>query len=183
MAARNLTQALWVALQEQGPLIVVLYEEHTHRSDLAERIRYLLPAGVASVDSDDLAAALTHPDQAVLLAPPDEPETLLQLEGIREQLLPRTQPVILFLLRGGAAIRLLKEIEGASLASWLRGRIIDAARLERVDVSESKERFVEMTGLAPSDWLASWRSGAIADTQENQLTYHEAMLLVEEREA
>src|SRR5205823_273993 len=99
---------------------------------------------------------------------------VLALDGRREALLDRTAPAILFLLKGGSGEHELRKAFG--LASWLQGREFDPEP-EELDVERERERFAEIAGRSPDDWLQAWRRGEIADTLENSFLYQRALVI------
>jgi hypothetical protein len=113
-----------------------------------------------------------------LLVPSDEPAVVEELEGRRDQLLadpPRTQPVILFLLRDGdGQVALAK---APSLSSWVRGSDVDPDQIAEVDVTAERARFQAEVGQSVEDWLAAWRAGAIPRDGETFARAYWAALL------
>lgn len=177
MSERNASQAQWVALHGGQPLVVLLYEHPQHRADLLEQLPLLLDQDVAWRQTSEVSDLFDHPEEVVLLCPDDEAAALRALSGQRELLVDRTQPVVLFLLRGGSAQSHLADTDMAGLSSWLQGSIVDIHALETPDVVTGEQDFIALAGQAPADWLRAWREGRLDDTLDNQLLYHRAALL------
>jgi hypothetical protein len=119
--------------------------------------------------------AFSNEPVLLLLVPEDERKAVELLEGGRELMRGRTVPAVLFLLRGGEAERALAELP--ALASWTRGAQVDPANVGEINVEEERARFLQDAGCSPEDWLADFRAGRIADSAENLLRSHQAMLL------
>lgn len=177
MHERNASQAQWVALHGGQPLVVFLYEHREQRDALLAQLPLFLDEGVAHAKTKSVEDLISKPDTALFFCPDDEPGALRALVGQREMLLDRTQPAVLFLLRGGTAHRLLADAQMAGLSSWLQGSIIDVHTLESIDESAGTKDFAELTGQSPAEWLRDWHRGALPDTLDNQLLYHRAVLL------
>ena len=126
----------------------------------------------------DVEGALREPNRIALLIPANEKEVVLDLDGSRERILAprRTQPIVLFLIRGGDGQRTLAQ-HAPSLRSWLSGSDADPERLAEVDPEEERVAFVAATGKSPEDFLVLWRSGQLADTSANLGCAYRAILL------
>ncbi len=177
---RDTSGFLWRALRESDPLIAVLYPHSGYLQDLQDEIPLLAPDPGLVRRSCDVADAFTHFEEVLLLTPTDEPTALSVLDGRREALLDRTAPVVLFLLRGGEATKLLRSEDMAGLMSWLRGRILDPEAIDRVDLQAKRDQFVVATGKSPDVWLKEWREGELEDSLDNNLLYHQALLVAED---
>lgn len=173
---RDVNQLMWVGLQDD-PLLVVLYGYEQQRQDLLEQVPLLLPPGTPIRVVHDPDEMFSDGSTVLLLTPFDELEALRVIEGRREGLLDRQRPAVLFLLRGGSAMKHLSSVESAGLLSWLRGRIIDVDRVDQIDAPRARARFTQLTGRVPEDWLKDWYHGALDDTEQNQALFHQASLI------
>jgi hypothetical protein len=110
----------------------------------------------------------------------------MQLRGLcaREASMPddwknlasRSAPVVLFLMSGERAERLLRE-DAPGLVSWLGGMEYDPERIPPLDIESERLQFHDETGRWPEEWLFEWRRGALADTMDNNFLSHRALLL------
>jgi hypothetical protein len=172
---RTLAVRLARLLQSNRPLVILFYDEPLARERLMAEIEVLAPDAVPIRRSSSLQDAFSSEPGLLLLTPQNEREAVELLEGGRELLRERPHPVVLFLLRGGAAQEALAELPG--LSSWVNGVQIDAERAGEVDVEEERSRFQEEVGRSPEEWLADYRAGRIPDTQDNFLRSHRALFL------
>lgn len=168
-------EALWNAIHCGAPVVVVLY------ADLG-----LAEAAVAEVDSlgdpawssrrvSSVAEALTrHANELVLLVPTNEAESIADLEGGRDLFVDRVAPVVLFLVRGGDGERALRE--APSLASWIRGSIVDPEELSRIDAVAEREKFLRQTAMTPEAWLEAHGGGELISTEDLGRTYRARLL-------
>lgn len=177
MSERNASQAQWVALHGGQPLVVLLYEHSQHCADLLAQLPLLLDEGVPCRQTAQVAEVFAAPNTVILLCPDNEEEALRALSGQRELLVDRSQPVVLFLLRGGSAQQLFSDAAMAGLSSWLQGSILDIHALETPNPAAGSDEFAALTGQTPADWLRAWLHGALEDSLDNQLLYHRAVLL------
>ena len=104
------------------PVAIVLARDSTARGELIEFLNVLMPAGEEPFLTSDAAELFDRAtfDKVVLITPVDESAALSLFERRRDELVDRTRPGILFLLRDGEAMKLLPRF--AAIASWLRGR-------------------------------------------------------------
>jgi hypothetical protein len=172
---RDASSALWKALRSDNPIIVVLYEDMGLREALVSEMEALLPSGCKVQRSSDVREAFRTPDVFLFLAPPDERQALMALDGRRDALLDRRAPIVLLLLRDGEGVRSLSDVPG--LASWVQGNEVDPYTLQQIDWRQERESFERQTGLSPEGWLEAYRAGRIPDTLENGLLATHAGLL------
>ena len=172
---RDSTSRLLALLRSHDPVAVVWYESASVREELMSRIEALAPDERPLQRTRSVDAAFTQPSTLLLLAPEDEPSAIEKLDGRREALRERRVPVVLFLLRGGEALRRLAGTPG--LASWIQGRDLDPAALDRVDVAQMREEFLASVGMPPEEWLARFRDSRIPDTVDSNLIAQRATLL------
>lgn len=126
----------------------------------------------------DVEAALARPTQLMLLLPRDEREVILTLDGGTDQLLqsPRSNPIVLFLMRNGDGQRCLAS-EAPNLRSWIGGNAVDPEALAEIDVPKERATFEHRNGATPEAWLVRWRSGELPETSSNFRIAHDAVLL------
>ncbi|WP_224370175.1 hypothetical protein [Hyalangium versicolor] len=172
---RDASATLWRALRSGNPIIAVLYEDAGLLEELVSEMESLLPIGSKVQRSSDVSASFQTPDAFLFLAPPDERQALLTLDGRRDALLDRRSPVVLLLLRGGEGVQSLSDVPG--LSSWLQGNEIDPYRLQQIDPKHERESFEQQTGRSPEEWLVDYRAGRIPGTLENSLLATRAGLL------
>lgn len=159
----NPTQALISAIERDvGGVAVVWCPDLGLRDWLINEVEGLASPEAQPVRTSSVAEAIQTPHRMVLLVPQDERAVVEDLEGCRDQLLadpPRTQPVVLFLLRDGdGRVALAK---APSLSSWVRGSDVDPDGLAEVDVEADRSRFEAEVGRSVEDWLVDWRAGRI----------------------
>ena len=175
----NPTQALISALERDlGGVAVVWCPDLGLRDWLVDEVEGLAPPGAAPIRTASVDLAIKTPDRMVLLVPNDEHAVVEELEGRRDQLLadpPRTQPVILFLLRDGDGQVALAN--APSLSSWVRGSDVDPDRIAEVDVPSERARFQAEVGERVEDWLVKWRAGDIDRNGETFARAYWAALL------
>lgn len=175
----NPTQALISAIERDlGGIAVVWCPDLGLRDWLVDEVEGLAGPSAAPFRTASVDEAIKTPNRMALLVPSDERAMIDELEGRRDQLLadpPRTQPVVLFLLRDGdGRIALAK---APSLSSWVRGSDVDPDRIAEVDVKADRARFEAEVGRSVEDWLADWRAGTIAhDGQSFARAYWAALL-------
>jgi len=175
----NPTQALLSAIERDlGGVAVVWCPDLGLRDWLVEEVAGLAAPDTATFRTTSVEDAIRTPHRMALLVPDDERATVEELEGRRDQLLadpPRTQPVVLFLLRDGdGQIELARS---PSLSSWIRGSDVDPDQLAEVDAATERARFETDVGQPVEDWLAKWRTGAIERNGETFARAYWAALL------
>lgn len=175
----NPTQALLSAIERDlGGVAVVWCPDLGLRDWLVDEVAGLAAPNAALFRTASVDDAIRAPHRMALLVPNDERAVVEELEGRRDQLLadpPRTQPVILFLLRDGDGQRELAR--SPSLSSWIRGSDVDPDQLAEVDVTAERARFEAEVGQSVEDWLARWRAGAIDRNGETFARAYWAALL------
>ncbi|HET7499465.1 MAG TPA: hypothetical protein VFK02_00620 [Kofleriaceae bacterium] len=153
----NPTQALVNAMErDQAGVAVVWCPDFGLRDWLIDEVVGLARPESRPFRTSAVEDAIAAPDRMALLVPDDERAAVEELEGRRDELLadpPRTQPVVLFLLRDGDGQRALAEAPG--LSSWVRGNHADPDRDAEVDVVAERARFESETGRSVEDWLAA----------------------------
>jgi hypothetical protein len=174
----NPTQALISAIERDlGGVAVVWCPDLGLRDWLIDEVEGLAPVGAAPFRTASVEEAIKTPERMALLVPDDERAAVEELEGCRDQLLepPRTQSVILFLLRDGdGRIALAK---APSLSSWVRGSTVDPDRIAEVDATSERARFHAEAGKSVEDWLVAWRAGDIPRDGESFARAYWAALL------
>lgn len=175
----NPTQALISAIERDlGGVAIVWCPDLGLRDWLVEEVSGLAESSAAPLRVTSVDEAIQTPHRMVLLVPDDERAIVEELEGRRDQLLadpPRTQPVVLFLLRDGdGQVALAK---APSLSSWVRGSDVDPDRLAEVDVAADRARFEAEVGRSVEDWLADWRGDKIPRNGESFAHAYWAALL------
>ena len=175
----NSTQALLSAIgRDLGGIAVVWCPDLGLRDWLVEEVAGLAAPDDSPVQVSSIEDVIKAPHRMVLLVPNDERAVVEELEGRRDQLLadpPRTQPVILFLLRDGdGRVELARS---PSLSSWIRGSDVDPDQLAEVDVTSERARFEAETGQSAEAWLRDWRTGSIHRNGETFARAYWAALL------
>lgn len=176
---RDPVQAMLNAIErDNGGVAVIWCPDFGLRDWLVGEVESIVAGEAAPVRKDNVESALGEPMRMVLLVPHNEREVVLELDASRERLLEtqRTQPIVLFLLRGGDGQRALAE-GPASLASWIEGSDADPDELAQVDPKVEREDFERDVGETPEEWLEAWREGSRPRTSENFRTAYRAMLL------
>jgi hypothetical protein len=175
----NPTQALISAIERDiGGVAVVWCPDLGLRDWLVDEVAGLAGPTAAPFRTASVDEAINAPDRMALLIPMDEHAVVEELEGRRDQLLadpPRTQPVILFLLREGDGRVALANAPG--LSSWVRGSDVDPDRIAEVDVTADRARFEAEAGRSVESWLADWRAGTIPRDGESFARAYWAALL------
>lgn len=156
-------------------LVIVYYPDFSRREWLLGEIESIA-APAPTVRVECVEEALANPNALVLLVPPNEAETIRELDGSRDRFLDprRSQPIVLFLLRGGAGTRALTE--AASLFSWARGSDVDPESLAEVDVDTERRAFEAESGMTPEAWLDNGRAKAPTDARSLTLSYRARLL-------
>lgn len=162
--------------RDEGGVAIIRYPDFGLKEWLIGEVASVVPTGSSPVRKSDLSGALAEPDRLVLLVPNDEREVVLDLDGQRDRLLDRKQPIVLFLLRDGDGQRALAE-DAPSLANWIRGSDTDPEALAQIDAASEREAFQRETGQSPEEWLEGWRNGDRTKTSQNLRTAYLAMLL------
>jgi hypothetical protein len=162
--------------RDRGGIAIIWCPDFGLREWLVGEVESVAPIGSNPVRTDRLEEALAVPASLVLLVPRNERDLVLSLDGLRDQLLERTQPIVLFLLRDGDGRRALAE-EAPSLAQWVRGSDADPEAVAQIDVNAERDAFVRALGKTPEDWLSAWRAGVDRHTSENLRTAYRAMLI------
>ena len=173
---RDLSSLIQVAFATRRPVIAVRYGDVPEREDLVAALRAFAPAGVAIDESRTVDDAFQNPDHVVLLLPDNEAEAVKALAAGRDGLeaLGRTQPVFLFLLRGGTGDAALRA--SPHLQSWMQGRDVDRELVESIDVPSERKRFQEEAGATPEEWLARWKAGGLPDIRGLNFLEDDALL-------
>lgn len=176
---REATSDLASILERSPGMVIVYYFENDARERLLADVVSLAPPA-DSKRTASLGEALANPDSLILLTPEDEANAVVDLDGSRDRFLlpPRTQPVVLFLLRGGDGERALTTCP--SLASWVRGQEIDPDKMAQIDGPAGRAKFEQEAGSTPEQWLLAWRSGGLPSTATNLARSYHAMLLEEQ---
>lgn len=172
---RDASGALWKLAHTKTPIGLVIYSDYEQRNELITELELLAPSGIQVLRVTTPDEAHSHPKALVLLTPPDEGATVLELDGRREQFVDRQVPLLLFLIRGGEGLRVLADAPG--LASWLNGSEVEPERLQNLDVAAETQAFIQRTGKNPTEWLAAYEAGTLPETFENILLTHRARLL------
>lgn len=175
----NATQALLSAIERDlGGVAVVWCPDLGLRDWLVDEVAGLAGPSAAPFRTASVDEAIETPHRMALLVPNDEAAVVDELEGRRDQLLadpPRTQPVILFLLRDGdGRVALAK---APSLSSWVRGSDVDPDQIAEVDAPSERARFQAEVGQSVEDWLVAWRAGDIPRNGETLARAYWAALL------
>jgi len=155
---RDPIQALMTAMERDlGGVAVVWCPDLGLREWLVGEVESLAPAGSDPAVVDGVEAALAQPKRLMLLVPGNDREVVLDLDASRDRLrsedAPRTQPIVLFLLRNGDGEKALAT-EAISLASWVSGSDADPDALAQVDARAEREAFEHEVGTTPEEWLA-----------------------------
>ena len=137
---REPMQALLGAIErDEGGIAVVWCPDMGLREWLVGEVESLVPTATQPFRASTVEEALVLPNRMALLIPDNEEEVVLDLDGSRDRLRneenPRTQPIVLFLLRNGDGQRALAE-KAISLASWISE--LRRARTTRVRAIEPK---------------------------------------------
>ncbi|WAS97935.1 hypothetical protein [Nannocystis punicea] len=164
--------------RDEGGLTIVTCPDLDLRDWLVKEVESLVPTGAAPFRTTSVAEALREPNRMALLIPSDEAEVVRDLDACRDQALdpPRTQPIVLFLLRHGDGHRTLAT-EAPSAWSWASGNDVDPEELAELDVDAERAAFTDEAGAPPEDWLVPWRAGQLPRSQENYTRAFWAMTL------
>lgn len=176
---RDPVQAMINAIErDKGGVAVMWCPDLGLRDWLVGEVESIAAEDAQPIRKDDVESALAEPSRLVLLVPPNEREIVLDLDASRDRLLEaqRTQPIVLFLIRGGDGQRALGA-EAMSLASWIGGSDADPDALAQVDLTAEREEFQRELGMTPEAWLDLWRGDSLPRTAENFRTSYRAMLL------
>ncbi len=173
-------QALLNAVErDRGGVAVVWCPDLGLRSWLADEVAVLVPSARRPQRVSSLEEALAIPDQLALWLPNNEREAVLDLDGSRDLLRanpPRTQPIVLFLLRNGDGAEALS-LEATSLWSITAGSTVDPEELSEIDPEVERGHFRAEQGQTVEEWLQRWRKGELAQTGQNCMVAYKAMLL------
>lgn len=178
---RESSIALAGALErDHGGLAVVLYPDFGLRDWIVEEVESLAPSDARTIRVRTVEEALQNPDMLALLVPDDEVEAVRDLDGSRDRALspPRSQPIVLFLLRHGDGIRTMAT-EAPSMESWASGSNVDPEALAAVDITAERQSFREETTMSPEEWLVRWRNDEVPRVGANFALAYRAMLLEE----
>ncbi|MBZ5714123.1 hypothetical protein [Nannocystis pusilla] len=164
--------------RDEGGLAIVTCPDLDLRDWLVREVESLAPTDADPFRTSSVADALREPNRMALLVPNDEAEVVRDLDACRDQALnpPRTQPIVLFLLRQGDGHRVLAT-EAPSAWSWASGSDVDPEKLAELDIDAERAAFEQDTGSAPEAWLVPWRAGRLPRTQENYTQAFWAMTL------
>lgn len=165
--------------RETGGVAVVRCPDFGLRDWLVEQVESLVSASAQAHRVADAEAALREPNRLALLVPNNEREVVLDLDGSRDRILedhPRTQPIVLFLLRDGDGELALAR-EAPSLRSWVSGSDADPEAIAEVDVDQERRAFEARHGVSPEAWLVRWRDEDLPMTATNFRTAYDASLL------
>ena len=154
--------------RDEGGLAIVTCPDLDLREWLVREVESLVPSGARAFRTSSVREALEHPERMALLIPVDEAEVVRDLDACRDQALepPRTQPIVLFLLRDGDGHRTLA-LEAPSAWSWASGSDVDPEPLAELDVESERASFRHESGVEPEAWLARWRRHELPRTQEH----------------
>lgn len=178
---RESTNALWKLLRSDRPIACVLYEDWGAREQLIE-LSYLVAPSDYEVHRTESLDEVFREDRRgtlLLLAPANEIDALRKLDAHRDDIQKRAAPVVLFLLRRGSGLQELAVRR--KLAEMLRDQELDPAELDSVEIDQERQRFCDAVTQTPEEWLDAWRAGQVADTPENNLLLHQALLLEREQ--
>ncbi len=176
---RDPVQSMINAIErDKGGIAVMWCPDLGLRDWLVGEVESLASVDTRPVRKVDVEGALAEPSRLVLLIPENEREVVLDLDASRDRLLGtgRSQPVVLFLIRGSDGQRALAG-EAMSLASWVGGSDADPDALAQIDPQAEGEAFLRDVGATPEQWLDRWRTGSLPQTSENFRTAYRAMLL------
>lgn len=174
---RESTNALWSLLRSDRPIASVLYEDWAAREQLVE-LAYLVAPSEYEVHRTESVDEVFRADRAhtlLLLVPSNEIDAVRRLDAHREEITHRTAPLVIFLLRRGSGLQELVMRRG--LAAVLGDQELDPHTLDTQEMDQERARFCESVRQTPEEWLAGWRAGDKADTPENNLVLHQALLL------
>jgi hypothetical protein len=122
--------------RDVGGVAIVWCPDLGLREWLVGEVEALVSSDRQPVRVTSLDAALAAHDRMALWLPTNEREAVLALDGSRDLLRnpehPRTQPIVLFLIRGADGARALRD-EATSLWSIVVGSDVDPEALSEVD--------------------------------------------------
>lgn len=177
---RNAILSLLNAIdRDPAGVAVVLCPDYGLRDWLVAQVEGLAPDGAAPLRVTDVEQALAVPERLVLLIPNNERTAVLDLDACRDRIIQesaRTQPIVLFLLRGGDGVQALAA-DAPSLRSWVSGSDADPEALAEPDIPKERADFQAKQGMSPEAWLAQWRAGALPQSGANYRAAYDAMLL------
>lgn len=178
---RDPVQATLSAVERDlGGVAIVWCPDLGLREWLVDEVESLLSSDCRAFRTNTLEQALANPDRLALWTPDDEMEAVLDLDGSRDRLRndehPRTQPVVLFLLRHGDGAATLAA-QTTSLWSVIGGSDVDPERLAEIDVAAERASFENETGRSPEHWLRAWGDDAFPRDATSFGTYYRAKLL------
>jgi len=178
---RESTNALWKLLRSNSPIVCVLYEDWASREQLIE-LSYLVAPSEYEVHrteslEDVFRDALGH--ALLLLVPSNEIDAVRALDERRDEIGKRTAPLVLYLLRRGAGRQELSRRQG--IGAMLADQELDPEGVDTFEMELERQRFCDQVKQTPEEWLDQWRGGQKADSQENNLVLHQALLLERER--
>ncbi|MCB9531336.1 MAG: hypothetical protein H6700_06190 [Myxococcales bacterium] len=171
---RNAVEVMLNALdREAGGVAIIWCPDFGLRDWLVGQVESLVSEEARPVRLSDVEAALTEPERLVLLVPHNEREVVLDLDGSRDRTLEnprRSQPIVLFLLRGGDGAHALAA-DAPSLRSWVSGSDPDPEALaeapSEVDLDTERQKFFARTHRTPEEWLRNWRAANVVRNAEN----------------
>lgn len=170
-------EALWTALHEALPIMVVYYGDYGLLESAVAEIDSLADPDAPVVPARSIEEVL-QADAAslVMLVPDDEAATVRSLEGYRDHFLDRQAPIVLFLLRDGSGSKQLRD--SPSLMSWVRGNTIDPEQLALIeDLEAERQAFEQDAGMTPEQWIAHSRSPDASLSTESMMRTYRALLL------
>jgi hypothetical protein len=183
---RDPMQAVMGALERDvGGVAIIWCPDLGLRDWLVGEVESVATADAQPFRTSSVEEAIASPTRMALLVPANEREVVLDLDGSRDLLHhpdhPRSQPIVLFLLRMGEGKRVLAT-EAISLSSWLAGNEADPEALAQIDVAAEQAAFEGEVGVTLAEWLSSWRSERLPQTGENLRRAYHAMVLEGDRE-
>lgn len=154
--------------RDEGGLAIVTCPDLDLRDWLVREVESLVSTSARAFRTSSVREALDRPECMALLIPVDEVEVVRELDACRDQALepPRTQPIVLFLLRHGDGHRTLA-IEAPSAWSWAAGSDVDPEQMAELDVESERASFLGEFCVTPEEWLARWRRHEFKRTAEN----------------
>lgn len=177
---RDPIRALLNALDREGAGVSIVYCPDLGLRDwLVEQVEGLMPDDVRTIRVSTVEDALREPSRLALLIPQNEREVVLELDGSRDRILgdpPRTQPIVLFLLRDGDGQAALTS-KAPSLRRWVSGSDADPEALAEIDVAKERQSFEARHHATPEVWLKQWRTGTLKMTAANFRTAFDASLI------
>jgi hypothetical protein len=166
--------------RDRGGVAIVWCPDLGLRQWLVDEVESLVPSNRGAFRTTSLEDALAAPDRLALWMPEDETEAVLDLDGSRDRLRneerPRTQPIVLFLLRHGDGADTLARLS-TSLWSITGGSDVDPEDLTEIDLPAERQRFEAEHGRTPEAWLGDWRNDTMPLTSENIGISYQAKLL------